>query len=201
MEARDVKLLPKYVRGELVIHRTIWKKINERIMVATVSLKKIESEPHYSQDLIKASKNLNKTSTEADIHLIVEGVLQKTSENILRPSSSNSTVTTTNAAQARMRSAKRSFFLSRYTRKPHLKGFKGIGEIYSQEFLSGVTQVGITEDPTKKMKKAEGARHHDNLDPGTAVIVVETNLVSWEGDYVRNSDFQRRERVWVARPC
>ncbi|CAI8610230.1 unnamed protein product [Vicia faba] len=80
--ARDVKLLPKYVRGELVIHHTIRKKINERIMAATVSLKKIESEPHYSQDLIKASKFLNKTSTEADIHLIVEGVLQKTSENI-----------------------------------------------------------------------------------------------------------------------
>ena len=47
-----------------------------------VSLKKIESEPNYNQDLIKASKNLNKTSPETDIHLIVEGVLQKTSENM-----------------------------------------------------------------------------------------------------------------------
>ncbi|CAK8542543.1 unnamed protein product [Lathyrus sativus] len=84
-ETRDVKLLPKSVRGELVIRRTMRKKINERIMAVTemiVSLKKHESEPNYSQDLIKASKKLNKTSTGADIQLIVEGLLQKNSEDM-----------------------------------------------------------------------------------------------------------------------
>ncbi|XP_058756126.1 chromatin assembly factor 1 subunit FAS1-like [Vicia villosa] len=84
-ETRDVKLLPKSVRGELVIRRTMRKKINERIMAVTEmigSLKKHESEPNYSQDLIKASKKLNKTSTGADIHLIVEGLLQKNNEDM-----------------------------------------------------------------------------------------------------------------------
>ncbi|KAL5073012.1 hypothetical protein RYX36_011996, partial [Vicia faba] len=60
--------------------RELWLQLENDNFVY-VSLKKIESEPNYNQDLIKASKNLNKTSTEADIHLIVEGVLQKTSEN------------------------------------------------------------------------------------------------------------------------
>ncbi|XP_050911967.1 chromatin assembly factor 1 subunit FAS1 [Lathyrus oleraceus] len=84
-ETRDVKLLPKSVRGELVIRRTMRKKINERIMAVTemiVSLKKHDSEPNYSQDVIKASKKLTKTSTGADIHLIVAGLLQKNSEDM-----------------------------------------------------------------------------------------------------------------------
>ncbi|CAI8613307.1 unnamed protein product [Vicia faba] len=84
-ETRDVKLLPKSVRGELLIRRTMRKKINERIMAVTemiVSLKKNVSEPNYSQDLTKASKKLAKTSTGADIHLIVEGLLQKNSEDM-----------------------------------------------------------------------------------------------------------------------
>lgn len=47
-----------------------------------VSLKKHDSEPNYSQDVIKASKKLTKTSTGADIHLIVAGLLQKNSEDM-----------------------------------------------------------------------------------------------------------------------
>lgn len=35
LQTRDVKLLPKSVRGELVIRRTMRKKINERIMAVT----------------------------------------------------------------------------------------------------------------------------------------------------------------------
>lgn len=46
------------------------------------SLKKQESEPNYSQNLIKASKKLSKTSTEADIRVIVEGLLQKNNEDM-----------------------------------------------------------------------------------------------------------------------
>jgi len=45
-------------------------------------LKKQESEPNYNQNLIKASKKLSKTSTEADIRVIVEGLLQKNSEDM-----------------------------------------------------------------------------------------------------------------------
>lgn len=47
-----------------------------------VSLKKQESELNYSQNLIKASKKLSKTSTEADIRVIVEGLLQKNNEDM-----------------------------------------------------------------------------------------------------------------------
>lgn len=84
-ETREVKLLPKSVRGELVIRRTCRKKIHDRIMAVSemiASLKKQESEPNYSQNLIKASKKLSKTSTEADIRVIVEGLLQKNNEDM-----------------------------------------------------------------------------------------------------------------------
>lgn len=46
------------------------------------SLKKQESGPNYSQNLIKASKKLSKTSTEVDIRMIVEGLLQKNNEDM-----------------------------------------------------------------------------------------------------------------------
>ncbi|CAJ2645587.1 unnamed protein product [Trifolium pratense] len=84
-ETRDVKLLPKSVRGELVIRRTCRKKIHDRVMAVSemiVSLKKQESESNYSQGLIKASKKLSKTSNEADIRMIVESLLQKKSEDM-----------------------------------------------------------------------------------------------------------------------
>ncbi|GAU32452.1 hypothetical protein TSUD_158500 [Trifolium subterraneum] len=84
-ETRDVKLLPKSVRGELVIRRTCRKKIHDRVMAVSemiASLKKQESESNYSQDLIKASKRLSKTSNEADIRVIVESLLQKKSEDM-----------------------------------------------------------------------------------------------------------------------
>ncbi|XP_004492868.1 chromatin assembly factor 1 subunit FAS1 [Cicer arietinum] len=84
-ETRDVKLIPKSVRGELVVRRTCRKKIHERITAVSemiVSLKKQESEPNYNQDLIKTSKKLSKTCTEADIRVIVEGLLQKNSDDM-----------------------------------------------------------------------------------------------------------------------
>lgn len=46
------------------------------------SLTKLESEPNYNQELVKASKKLSKAYTEADIRLLVEGLLQKNSEDM-----------------------------------------------------------------------------------------------------------------------
>ena len=46
------------------------------------SLKKLESEPNYNQGLLKASTKLGKASTEADIRLLVDGLLQKNSEDM-----------------------------------------------------------------------------------------------------------------------
>ena len=46
------------------------------------ALKKLESEPDYNQGLIKASAKLNKAFPEADIRLLVDGLLQKNSEDM-----------------------------------------------------------------------------------------------------------------------
>ncbi|XP_061368570.1 chromatin assembly factor 1 subunit FAS1 [Gastrolobium bilobum] len=84
-ETRDVKLIPKSVRGLLVVRRTCRRRINERIMAVSEmieSLKKLESELNYDRSLIKASAKLSKAFTEADIRLLVDGLLQKNSENM-----------------------------------------------------------------------------------------------------------------------
>jgi chromatin assembly factor 1 subunit A len=73
---RDV--LGKRQRACLVCILMKFYRISEMI----ASLKKQESESNYSQDLIKASKKLSKTSNEADIRVIVEGLLQKKSEDM-----------------------------------------------------------------------------------------------------------------------
>ncbi|KAL2330147.1 hypothetical protein Fmac_017728 [Flemingia macrophylla] len=84
-ETRDVKLMPKSVRGELNIRRTCRRRIHERIMAVTemiAVLKKLESEPDYNNGLMKASSKLSKAFPEADIRLLVNGLLQKNSEDI-----------------------------------------------------------------------------------------------------------------------
>ncbi|KAK7340397.1 hypothetical protein VNO77_21099 [Canavalia gladiata] len=84
-ETRDVKLLPKSVRGELSVRRTCRRSIHERIMAVSemiTSLKKLETEPEYNHGLIKASAKLNKAFTEAGIRLLVDGLLQKNSEDM-----------------------------------------------------------------------------------------------------------------------
>lgn len=48
----------------------------------TASLRKIENELNYNQDLKKASTKLSKAYTEADIRVLVEGLLQKNSEDM-----------------------------------------------------------------------------------------------------------------------
>ncbi|RDX91984.1 Chromatin assembly factor 1 subunit FAS1, partial [Mucuna pruriens] len=84
-ETRDVKLMPKSVRGELGVRRTCRRRIHERIMAVSemiASLKKLESEPDYNHGLVKASAKLNKAFPEADIRLLVDGLVQKNSENM-----------------------------------------------------------------------------------------------------------------------
>lgn len=46
------------------------------------ALKKQESQPDYNDGLIKASAKVNKAFPEADIRLLVDGLLQKNSEDM-----------------------------------------------------------------------------------------------------------------------
>lgn len=46
------------------------------------SLKKLESEPNYNNDLMKASLKLSKAHSEADIRMLVEALLRKNSEDM-----------------------------------------------------------------------------------------------------------------------
>ncbi|KAK7243201.1 hypothetical protein RIF29_37990 [Crotalaria pallida] len=86
-ETRDMKLIPKSVRGQLIVRRTCRKRIHERIIAVSemiTSLEKLESESNYNQILIKASAKLGKASTEADIRLLVDGLLQKNSQHMAK---------------------------------------------------------------------------------------------------------------------
>ncbi|XP_027353109.1 chromatin assembly factor 1 subunit FAS1 isoform X2 [Abrus precatorius] len=86
-ETRDVKLMPRYVRGQLGVRRTCRRRIHERIMAVSemiASLKKLESEPDYNHGLMKASKKLNKAFNEADIRLLVDALMQKNSEDMAK---------------------------------------------------------------------------------------------------------------------
>ncbi|CAJ1824010.1 unnamed protein product [Sphenostylis stenocarpa] len=84
-ETRDLKLLPKFVRGEVGVRRICRKKIHERIMAVSeviAALKKVEIEPDYTNDLKKASKKLSKALPEADIRSYMNSSLQKHSDDM-----------------------------------------------------------------------------------------------------------------------
>lgn len=79
-ETRDLKLMPKSVRGTLKTRRTCRKKIHERITAVSgmiTALQKSESHQNYKDDLTKASERLHKISSEADIRLLVQNMEQK----------------------------------------------------------------------------------------------------------------------------
>ncbi|KAL1322486.1 hypothetical protein AAHE18_14G199900 [Arachis hypogaea] len=81
-ETRDMKLIPKSVRGQFVVRRTCRKRIHERITAVSEmisSMKNLESERNYNQGILKASTKLGKAITEADIRLLVDGLFQKNS--------------------------------------------------------------------------------------------------------------------------
>lgn len=84
-EVRDLKLMPKSVRGELGVRRICRRRIRERIMAVfemIASLKKLESEPDYNNGVTKASVKLSKAFPEADIRLLVDGLMQKNTEEM-----------------------------------------------------------------------------------------------------------------------
>ncbi|CAK7325984.1 unnamed protein product [Dovyalis caffra] len=79
-ETRDLKLMPKSVRGALKIRRMCRKKIHERITAVSAmitALQKSETDRNYESDLITSSEKLGKVLREADIRLLVDGMLQK----------------------------------------------------------------------------------------------------------------------------
>ncbi|KAJ8557511.1 hypothetical protein K7X08_003136 [Anisodus acutangulus] len=79
-ETRDLKLLPKSVRATLKIRRTCRKKIHERITAVSAlltALEKLETDQSCSQEQMKASENLGKVLSEADIRLLVASMEQK----------------------------------------------------------------------------------------------------------------------------
>ncbi|KAH8501282.1 hypothetical protein H0E87_016193 [Populus deltoides] len=79
-ETRDLKLMPKSVRGALKIRRMCRTKIHERITAVfamITALQKSETDENYKTDLIKSSGKLGKVLREADIRLLVDGMLQK----------------------------------------------------------------------------------------------------------------------------
>ncbi|KAE9589676.1 putative chromatin assembly factor 1 subunit A [Lupinus albus] len=81
-ETRDVKLIPESVRGRFIVRRIFRGRIHARIMAVSemiTSLKKPESEQNYNNGLLKASAKLGKTYSEAEIRLLVGGILQKNS--------------------------------------------------------------------------------------------------------------------------
>ncbi|KAK3199055.1 hypothetical protein Dsin_022470 [Dipteronia sinensis] len=85
-ETRDVKLLPKYVRGILKIRRTCRKKIHERITAVSAmltTLQQAESDSNFAHDVVKASEKLGKVLSEADIRVLMESLLKKNGTEIV----------------------------------------------------------------------------------------------------------------------
>ncbi|KAJ7973649.1 Chromatin assembly factor 1 subunit FAS1 [Quillaja saponaria] len=79
-ETRDVKLIPEPVRGLVSVRRICRKKIHERITAVSAiiaALQKLESDLNYKHELINASEKLGKASTEEDIRIIVNLMLEK----------------------------------------------------------------------------------------------------------------------------
>ncbi|KAH8517393.1 hypothetical protein H0E87_005361 [Populus deltoides] len=85
-ETRDFKLTPKSVHGALKIRCTCRKKIHDRIAAVSemiTALQKQETDQNYESDLIKSSEKLGKVLTEADIRLLIDGLLQKNGAEIM----------------------------------------------------------------------------------------------------------------------
>lgn len=84
-ETRDVKLMPKSMRGALKIRRTCRKKIHERITALSAmiaALQNPEGHQHYKNNLTKASEKLGKVLSEADIRSLVDSMLQKNGADV-----------------------------------------------------------------------------------------------------------------------
>ncbi|CAH8387853.1 unnamed protein product [Eruca vesicaria subsp. sativa] len=81
-ETRDLKMMPKSVRGVLKVRRTCRKKIHERITAVSAMLAVLqrgETEKSFGSDLNKAAEKLGKVLSEVDIRSFMDNMLQKNS--------------------------------------------------------------------------------------------------------------------------
>ncbi|XP_065875533.1 chromatin assembly factor 1 subunit FAS1 [Euphorbia lathyris] len=79
-ETRDLKLMPKCLRGALKARRMCRKKIHERVSAVSeviTALKKLEDDQSYKDDLMKASEKLCKALDEVEIRSFVDIMIQK----------------------------------------------------------------------------------------------------------------------------
>ncbi|KAF8393777.1 hypothetical protein HHK36_019975 [Tetracentron sinense] len=79
-ETRELKLIPKTLRGVLNVRRICRKKIHERINAVSAmicSLQMPESQLSYRHDTMKALEKLGRVLNEADIRSLVEKMVQK----------------------------------------------------------------------------------------------------------------------------
>ncbi|ESQ28840.1 hypothetical protein EUTSA_v10018127mg [Eutrema salsugineum] len=81
-ETRDLKMMPKSVRGLLKVRRTCRKKIHERITAVSAmlaALQRVETEKSCRSDLRKAAEKLGKVLSEVDIRSFMDNMLKKNS--------------------------------------------------------------------------------------------------------------------------
>ncbi|KAL0700964.1 hypothetical protein Bca4012_057086 [Brassica carinata] len=81
-ETRDLKMMPKSVRGLLKVRRTCRKKIHDRITAVFAMLgvlQRAETEKSFRSDLNKAAEKLGKVLSEVDIRSFMDNMLQKNS--------------------------------------------------------------------------------------------------------------------------
>ncbi|WCJ38906.1 Chromatin assembly factor 1 subunit FAS1 [Euphorbia peplus] len=79
-ETRDLKLMPKCLRGTLKVRRMCRKKIHERISAVSeviTAFQKSEGDQSYKVDLMKASEKLCKVLGEVEIRSLVDSMKQK----------------------------------------------------------------------------------------------------------------------------
>ncbi|KAF4376820.1 hypothetical protein F8388_025691 [Cannabis sativa] len=84
-ETRDLKLMPQSVRGVLTIRRTCRKRIHERITAVSemiVALQKSEEDQNCKTELRKALEKLGKACNEAEIRLLVNGMMEKSGADL-----------------------------------------------------------------------------------------------------------------------
>ncbi|KAI4342863.1 hypothetical protein MLD38_027430 [Melastoma candidum] len=78
-ETREMKLLPKSAHRLFKIRRTCRKRIHERISAVSAMLQLLqrsENDPDYRSGLVKAFEKLEKVLNEADIRILIDGLLQ-----------------------------------------------------------------------------------------------------------------------------
>ncbi|KAJ4871522.1 Chromatin assembly factor 1 subunit FAS1 [Raphanus sativus] len=81
-ETRELKMMPKSVRGLLKVRRTCRKKIHERITAVSAMLgvlQRAETDKSFRSDLNKAAEKLGKILSEVDIRSFMDNMLQKNS--------------------------------------------------------------------------------------------------------------------------